>query len=1638
MAPRAQAEQDGIVGQVTRALGRKPLAAAFAAVLYGRKDLDELAGVPADWLAGNVREALDFIAEKPKGRHKIRLRSQPAAAGIEAGSVIEILNDDMPFLVDSTMGELQARGLDARHLFHPIFKTRRDKAGRLEGIVGPGDGSWGDGHQESYIAIHMKPLGDAAGRDLVEALGGILGEVRAVVADWRPMLERLRAAMAGLRTAPSGVPSDLLAESLAFLEWLEAGNFTFLGAREYELDGDAETGDLVPRGGHGLGVLRDDAVKVLRRGAELVAMTPEVRRFFFAPAPLIIAKANVVSRVHRRAHMDYVGVKIYGRDATPTGEMRLVGLFTSQAYVRPPAEIPFLRHKVARVIERSGYPPASHDGKALLNILDTFPRDELFQIGPDELQQWAEGILELETRPRVRVFARIDRFDRFVSVLVYAPRDRYNTKVREKIGAFLSQAYEGSVAAFFPYFAEGPLVRVQFIIARYSGATPHPEPAELERGIVEIVRTWDDRLADAFAGLGSRAEALQQKYATAFSLSYTETFSPKRALEDIERIERLGPDRPIAIDFYREAGAPAHRIHAAVYRFGAPISLSQRVPVLENMGFSAIDERSYRVLPRFEDGERDVTLHDMVLESADGAPIDIRRHDRRLEECFRAVFRGDADDDGFNRLVVAAGADWREAAVLRAYAAYLRQLGTPFGLRYLADTLNRHAGLARDLIELFHLRFDPARRLDLAGRREAEAPIRARIDGALAAVPSLDEDRILRQLLNLVLATVRTNFYQADASGRPAATLVFKFDGNAVEAAPQPRTFREMWVYAPRVEGVHLRFAPIARGGIRWSDRAQDFRTEVLSLVRAQRVKNAVIVPSGAKGGFLPKRLPRAGTREEIQKEGIAAYRIFISALLDITDNIENGRIVPPRNVVRHDRDDAYLVVAADKGTATFSDIANEISLAHGFWLGDAFASGGSAGYDHKGMGITARGAWECVKRHFREMDMDIQRQPFRVIGVGDMSGDVFGNGMLLSEETRLVAAFDHRDIFIDPEPGPEAWAERKRLFDLPRSSWQDYDKALISKGGGVFPRSAKSIPLSDEMRALLDTDAASLTPNALMRALLASRTDLLWFGGIGTYVRASAETDADAGDRANDPLRVTAAELGARVIGEGANLGMTQRARIEFAARGGRINTDFIDNSAGVNTSDQEVNIKIALNPAIRAGRLTLAARNKLLGEMTGDVAAASLRNNYQQSLALSLAERRSARELASYAHLMRALEARGLLDRALEALPGDREIGERAATGRGLTRPELAVLLSYAKIALQDDLLNSKVPDEPQAQSWLARYFPEALRRRFAADLEQHSLRREIIALGLTNAVVNRGGPPMAALLADETRRTTAEVVVASLAAREVFELLPLWERIDALDGRVEGEAQLALYEATQDLVAAQTLWFLRNGAALADLVGTIVRHKAGIAALRPALGGVLPPRRRSALDEAAARLGVGGVPPDVAGDVAELGLLALAPPMTEISEETGTPVPDVARLYLGLGEHLHLADLGARADAIATPDYYDRLAVARARGQLAAAQAAFTRDAIRQGAREAEPWLAEQGERLARVRAMLGEIAGEGALTVSRLLVAAGQIGDVAAAGPGAPSASPRTRPKARRSRSAASGSPPARKSERAPRS
>ncbi|MGO9400963.1 MAG: NAD-glutamate dehydrogenase, partial [Xanthobacteraceae bacterium] len=1227
----------------------------FLVELFERAAADELTRYSAEELAGIGEQSWSFVLQREPGAPKVAFA--PSYAG-RSTAVLEILNDDMPFLVDSVLGELSERAVDIRLLVHPVFTLERDRAGRLTAFKGTRKG---EGRRESFIHIQIADSGDAAERaEIVRALESVLGDVRVAVQDWRPMLARASEVAAELKANPPPLPADEIAEAIQFLQWIAADNFTLLGARDYAYT-DSEHA-LEPKFETGLGLLRSPDMRLLRRGDQLVTITPEIREFLKEPKLLIMTKAAVRSRVHRRVHLDYIGVKRFDPDGNLVSECVFCGLLTSTAYTRSVRAIPYLRRKVDRVINRAGFDPASHSGKALVNVLEHYPRDDLFQIDDDTLYQFAMAILQLDERPRVRVLPRRDRFDRFVSVLVYILRDRYDSRIRAKIGDYLAATFQGRVRAFHPFFPEGPMVRVHFIVGRYEGETPHVDRDTLDRAVEAIVRSWTDGLADALAAVHPQQEArvLLTRYREAFPVDYREVYPAALALSDIAIIETLNAQHPLGVELYRDIGADAAGAGLKVLRSGRPIPLSERVPVLENMGFRVVDERTYHIQPHAAD---DVWFHDMTLESALGQPVDLAVFKGRLQDCFLAVMGGQAENDGYNALVLAAGLVWRDVALVRTLSRFLRQVRVPYSQDYMWATLRRHSAIAAQIVSLFHARFDP--QLGSAPKQHAaqEAEIASAIETALASVDSLDEDRILRRFVNAVAGAIRTNFYQRTNEGRANDLIAVKFSSRKLDGLPLPRPLYEIFVYSPRVEAVHLRFGKVARGGIRWSDRPQDFRTEILGLVKAQNVKNAVIVPVGAKGGFVPKWLPVGGPREAIQAEGTAAYKLFISTLLDMTDNIGTGTIgvVPPADVVRHEGDDPYLVVAADKGTATFSDIANGLAIAHDFWLGDAFASGGSAGYDHKKMGITARGAWESVKRHFREMDIDIGKTPFTTVGVGDMSGDVFGNGLLREKTTKLVAAFDHRDIFIDPDPDPErTFAERKRLFDLPRSSWQDFDKTLLSKGGGVFSRSAKEIGLSPEAQKLVGV-GEKLTPAELIRALLKAPVDLLFFGGIGTYVRAADESDEAAGDRANDAIRIAGKDLRCKVIGEGANLGMTQRGRIEAALRGIRLNTDAIDNSAGVNTSDMEVNIKIALSIPVRDGRLAMEARNKLLVEMTDEVATLVLRNIYLQTLALSLSQRRGLEDFGFLQRLIQTLEGRGLLDRAVEYLADDMALADR-----------------------------------------------------------------------------------------------------------------------------------------------------------------------------------------------------------------------------------------------------------------------------------------------------------------------------------------------------------------------------------------
>jgi glutamate dehydrogenase len=1462
-----------------------------------------------------------------------------------------------------------------------------------------GEAAGEGGARESFIHIHIERVEDEARRqDIVKALTQVLGDVRVCVQDWRSMVARVNEVIADLKHSPPPLPVDEVAEAVQFLEWLAADNFTFLGFRHYVFP-DRER-NLEPQFESGLGILRSPEVRVLRRGNELVSITPEIMEFLNEPRVLIITKANVRSRIHRRVHMDYIGVKHFDIAGNLVGEYRFVGLFTSTAYTRSTRSIPYVRRKVGAVVKRAGFDPDGHSGKALANVLETYPRDELFQIDEDTLYRDALMIMQLEERPRIRVLARRDRFDRFVSVLVFVPRERYGSGIRVQIGNFLAETYKGRVSAFYPFFPEGPLVRVHFIIARYQGETPNPDRASLEHAVASIVRTWVDALQEALQLVHDpvRAQSLFARYRNAFSVGYQEAYPPAAAVGDIRVIENLSDLRPLAVDFYRSAGDPESSARLKVWSHVEPISLSERVPVLENMGLRVVNERTYRIEPPTGD-EAGVYLHDLRVEHAAGRTIDLDGLAQRLEACFLVVMRGRAENDGYNALVLEAGLPWRDVALIRTISRFLRQVQVPYSQDYMWATLRKHATIAAEIVALFHARFDP--RLDpaLGQRSEREAAIRARIETALERVDSLDEDRILRRFVNAVAAALRTNFYQIDDNGQPKAAIAVKFESRSIEGMPAPRPLYEIFVYSPRVEGVHLRFGRVARGGLRWSDRPQDFRTEVLGLVKAQQVKNAVIVPVGSKGGFVPKQLP-AGPREAVQTEGVAAYTVFVSSLLDITDNIGAEGVVPPANVVRHDGDDPYLVVAADKGTATFSDIANGISAQYRFWLGDAFASGGSAGYDHKKMGITARGAWEAVKRHFRELDLDIMATPFTVAGVGDMSGDVFGNGMLLADTIRLVAAFDHRDVFIDPSPDPAAsFLERKRLFALPRSSWQDYNKDLISKGGGVFPRTAKEIQLSPEAMALLDLPQ-KVTPQQVMRAILKAPVDLLWFGGIGTYVRASHETDEMVGDRANDAIRVTAADLQCRVIGEGANLGMTQRGRIEAAVRGIRLNTDAIDNSAGVNTSDVEVNIKIALSAPVREGALSAEARLQLLADMTDEVGALVLRNNYLQTLALSLAERRALEDLGFQQRLMQTLELRGELDRAVEFLPDDMEIAERLRRGSGLTRPELAVLLAYAKLALYAELLDSTVPDDPYLGRELDRYFPKPVTERFPDAVQAHRLRREIIATQLANSMINRGGPSLVVRIADQTGAATVGIAAAFAGVRDSFAMTALNGAIDALDAKVSGRLQLQLYAAVQDVLLDRIVWFLRNVDLTQGLAGVVEHYRAGIDTMAAALATVLPPEAAAARDAQVAELTSVGVPDELALRMANLPMLAAAPDVVLVADRTGKAVAEVAATYFAAGAFFKLDRIVTAARGINVTDYFDRLALDRALDSIGAAERRLAAEMVANGhagAAAVEAWVAARRSEVERIRSAVDEIAGSG-LTLSKLSVAASLLGDL----------------------------------------
>ncbi len=1582
---------------------------------------------PAD-LYGAAISQWNLAQERAPGAAKVRVYNpDPERDGWQSPhTVIEIISDDMPFIVDSVTMELGRQGYSIDLVIHPVVRVQRDDDGRLSDVIEPGAEA-PDAIGESVLHAEVVRERDPQKLEaLAEGLERVLAEVRAAVEDWGPMRDQTERLIEEFDAHPPPIASKDVDEVKLFLRWVAADHFTFLGYREYDLvaDGDGVALQVVP--GSGLGILRGAPRSPLKRlGSKALSLA-------MAQRILVLTKANSRSNVHRLVYLDYIGVKKFGPDGEVTGERRFLGLYTSAAYKNSPREIPLIRHKVQRVLERAGFPPASHDRKALLEIIESYPRDSLFQMDSDELFGVAMGILGLGERQRVRLFVRHDPLDRFVECLVTIPRDRFNTENRERVGRILLEAFGGSHLDWTLQRSESVVVRALYIVHCPKGTPSDYDVGEIESRLARETRAWTDDLRSALieAHGEDQGTELHRRYERAFPLAYRADWPASNAVADVERIEQLAAGNGPIMSLYRPLSGQVGTLRSKLFSSGR-VTLSDVLPTFEHMGATVIDERPYEIAPA---GETKAWIYDFGLRCV---AEDVERVGDLFQEAFLAARRGELEDDGLNGLVLRAALTGREVTIIRAIAKHLRQAGIAFSDAYMERTLLGHPEIAALLVKLFCGRFDP-RRHD----RHAAERLTREIEAAIDAVKSLDEDRILRSFLSVVCAILRTNYFRIGSgeedpvgdAGKHRPYLSFKLDPSKIATLPAPRPRFEIFVYSPRFEGVHLRGGKVARGGLRWSDRREDFRTEILGLMKAQMVKNALIVPVGSKGGFVLKRPPADGGREALQQEGIACYRMFLSGLLDLTDNIVGGDVVPPDRVVRYDDDDPYLVVAADKGTATFSDIANEVSAAYNFWLGDAFASGGSQGYDHKQMGITAGGAWESVKRHFRALERDIQQTDFTVSGIGDMSGDVFGNGMLLSRHIKLVAAFNHMHVFLDPDPDAErSFAERKRLFELPRSAWTDYDESLMSQGGGVYSRTAKSIAISPQVREALGIDDSELAPTDLIRAILRAPVDLLWNGGIGTYVKASSESHADAGDKANDALRVDGRELRCSVVGEGGNLGFTQRGRIEYALGGGRINTDAIDNVAGVNCSDHEVNIKILLGSLIADGEMTRQERNELLAEMTEAVGDQVLYGSYTQTQAMSIALAQAPSMVDVHARLIHQLVQVAGLNRELEFLPDDETISERKAAHQGLVAPELAVLMAYCKIFLYAELLESDLPEDPYLAHDLERYFPPPLgpgpsRHRTSPDrplpqsssseryrgyMRTHRLSREIIATVVANQLVDRGGTTFVFRLREETGAPPSILARGYTVAREVFDMRAFWIAVETLDNEVDAQVQIEMLIEARRLVERATRWMVRANPRRIDIEAATRRFEPGVKLLERALPEVLDENDRAAFSARAAELENAGVPAELAAKVAGMPFMISVFDIVEVAAVTGRDQAMVMTTYLQLGSRLELNWLRDRIIQLSRGNRWQALARAALREDLYAVHRMLTQEVLESagagaGAEAAiEAWWQRNADTVTRHLAMLSDINASRVYDTTTLPVALREARNLLGAGavPGA---------------------------------
>lgn len=1541
--------------------------------------LSDMTGEPATRQDSRTTGLWQWGQTRQPGEAHLRVYNPPELGGSwrEEITHIELVTEDMPFLVDSLTAELSRLNINVRLLLHPVFSVGRNAAGTLtklqtlkaEGLI-----------RESWMHFSIERQTSESLDTIKAMLLKVLNDVHMAVADWSDMRTAIRATVASINTElPPGSRPAAALETRSFLEWLDNDHFVFLGYRDYHLSTDGarlESDQTAARG-----LLRDGDLVILRGLRRFDELPETVQNFLRAPEILFVNKAQARSSVHRAVPYDLVGIKRFGRDGRFNGLRLFLGLHTSTAYSRNAQDIPWLREKLAQVIEASGLDPHGHNGKALIHILNTYPRDDLFQIDVPELQRISRGILLLAERLRTALFVWRDPFGRFASCIIYTPRENYDTNLRRSFARIIEESFNGKVSSFSTGFTDSPLVRLHLTVDLETSAAM-PDLAALEQKLIAAARGWDDRFIDSTMALYGydRGIELRNRYNHAFPPIYRTSVTPERAASDLAMLESVQGERNIAISLHAIEGR-TNQIQLRLFHRDTPLALSDVLPRLENMGLRIISEVPYGITPR---SGSPAWISELLAESRTGAPIDLARISEPFTTAFYKLWNRDLENDRFNQLTLRLALDWREISMLRAYAKYLQQARFLPTDVFIRDTLAAHSDITQMFVKLFHAKFDPANH-----NMDTVAQLAGDIRKALENVTSLAEDEVLRRYLNLIECTLRTNFYQKTADGAHKPYISFKLDSQQLPNLPRPRPLVEIWVYSPKVEGIHLRGGRVARGGIRWSDRRDDFRTEVLGLVKAQMVKNAVIVPVGSKGGFYCKRLPADKAAEG--KEVIACYQTFIRGLLDLTDNRAGDSIVPPRDVVRHDGDDPYLVVAADKGTAKFSDIANALSQEYGFWLGDGFASGGSAGYDHKHMGITARGAWEAVKRHFRELDINIQTTPFTCVGVGDMAGDVFGNGMLCSQKTLLVAAFNHKHIFLDPNPDAAiSYAERKRLFELPTSQWTDYDTSKISKGGGIYERSAKSVTLSNEARARFGIADEKVTPAELVRALLKAKTDLLYLGGIGTFVKASTETHDEVNDKANDALRVDASELGARVVGEGANLGVTARARIEAAKAGVRINSDAIDNSAGVDTSDHEVNIKIALQPEMADMRLTKAARDELLAGMTDDVARLVLRDNYLQTQILTLEQRQAPQLLDQHARLIDRLEKGGRLDRKVEFLPTADQIAQRATAGEGLTRPELAILLAHAKMALCDALVKSDLPDSPLVEADLLHYFPAALQEKFPAALKAHRLRREIIATSLANEVVNRLGITFAQSLAERSGHGLADVVKAYLAVRSSLDISGYWTRIEELDNKVPSEMQLQMLEAGMHMTGRMVSSVLINNAQPLDIGKVSAALSKPLTTLDQKLQSLLPEDALQRLTQNTLKWTSQGVTNKIAREAAQFGPLAAAPDIVLIAGNAGADIETAARIYFETGTRFKLDQLRASAETARTRNYWQRQLALSLIDELSLNQQHIAAGILAHD-KSVGAFVSRRSEAVARVDALMSEVLGAGSFDLAMLAMA-----------------------------------------------